>query len=428
MGQAQSGPEGPEGPEGPMGAQGPRGLKGDTGPTGPAGKDSATDPNTLVPLMAADNALLTNLGSQIAKSSTTLSDNVATSISNNQVSREQIVNSLTTKQTLLDAIANTLTTNVTYKNRIQGPAGTIADADSIAGTLKPRTLWCADGSVVGGTTTKICSTPDATTSFVVKTRKPDGTTQDRDILTELDRLNRIITGSAETGDVTINTAGGKWVFQADKKLKGPTGGGTLEDIRKITNTDTDFYIERKKGDASINWGFQNNGALDLPGTLSLPGEWKIANQENGNIHMYKGGDAGNWNLALVGGSRHISVGDKLYLTRGTWNLAAPTGGEWLALRKGDDTHATFWGDKNVTFYNGVHTANKFVLEGANGPWSIEKGSVGGVIDGNTANALFFRGPNGIIQARSQENGDFWTGRHFWAGDNFRSYKHGRWAI
>lgn len=173
MGQGQSGPMGPEGPEGPEGPRGLQGPKGDTGPMGPQGlpgkdgidgidgKDGASDPEEIAGKLSINNAFMTSLGSNIAKSSTELSNSVATYIGTNESIRSQIVGALQGRQDFLNKVADTLTTNNTYKSRITGPAGTIADMASLESSLRPRSLWCADGELCtisnkkwDGTTTK----------------------------------------------------------------------------------------------------------------------------------------------------------------------------------------------------------------------------------------------------------------------------------
>ena len=72
---------------------------------------------------------------------------MATALATNDTAKLQIINALVSQKLFLDNIANNLTSNTTYKNRITGPPGTIADAASLASTLKPNTLWCADGDL-----------------------------------------------------------------------------------------------------------------------------------------------------------------------------------------------------------------------------------------------------------------------------------------
>lgn len=63
-----------------------------------------------------------------------------------------MVNSLKGEQAFLNSLADTLTKESVYKNRITGPAGSMADATSLATTLKPKVMWCADG--------EFCNVPD----------------------------------------------------------------------------------------------------------------------------------------------------------------------------------------------------------------------------------------------------------------------------
>jgi hypothetical protein len=144
---------GPRGLQGLKGEQGPPGAKGDQGPIGPAGKDGVSDPAAVSDNLTKNNVFINSLGSSIAQASTDLSANVAKSIATNDVAKLQIINSLVGQKTFLDNVADNLTSNTTYKNRITGPPGAIADAASLTATLKPKTMWCADGG--------ICQVPDA---------------------------------------------------------------------------------------------------------------------------------------------------------------------------------------------------------------------------------------------------------------------------
>ena len=97
--------------------------------------------------MTKNNVFINSLGATIAKASTDLSTNVAKALATNDTAKLQIINALVSQKPLLDGLATTLTSDITYKNRITGPPGSIADASSLASTLKPNTIWCADGDL-----------------------------------------------------------------------------------------------------------------------------------------------------------------------------------------------------------------------------------------------------------------------------------------
>jgi hypothetical protein len=279
MGQSTSAIEGPEGPigeTGPMGPKGPIGETGPTGPTGPKGENATTDPGELIEYIKDDNVFINTLGTKIATASTELSNSVATAVSTNNVTREQIVNSLVEKKALLDNIAKTITENQLYKNRLKGDPGSMADMTSLESSLKPKTLWCADGSVISGKTTKVCSTPDFTNTLTIKTIGSDGTTKDRNILAELDRLNAIIEGNATSGNVVINTAGGKWSFEARGKLNAPLDA-QIDNVRTIRVADGDMYLKNTKADST--WTFGGNKDFTTPGKINMDHDWKIAPYE-----------------------------------------------------------------------------------------------------------------------------------------------------
>lgn len=139
MGQGQSGPVGKTGRDG------------ENGKDGAPGKDGASDPDVITAKLIENNAFINNLGTNIAKNATQLSTNVATQMASDNTTRTQLVNSISTKQEVLDSIANIMTSNSTYKNRIQGPPGSLADAEVLKSSLQPKTLWCADG--------ELCSIP-----------------------------------------------------------------------------------------------------------------------------------------------------------------------------------------------------------------------------------------------------------------------------
>ncbi len=152
------GPPGQDGEQGLQGLQGPQGPPGKDGAQGPPGPPGVSDPAQVVEKLKIDNTFMTSLGTNIAKNSTELATSVASSIGTSDAIRSQIVSSLQSRQEFLNALADKLTSDNTYKARITGPPGSIADLTSLENTLRPRSLWCADGD--------FCKLPSA--------KNPDG--------------------------------------------------------------------------------------------------------------------------------------------------------------------------------------------------------------------------------------------------------------
>jgi len=151
--------QGPPGQDGEQGLQGLQGLQGPPGKDGAQGPPGVSDPAQVVEKLKIDNTFMTSLGINIAKNSTELATSVASSIGTSDAIRSQIVSSLQSRQEFLNALADKLTNDNTYKARIIGPPGTIADDESIKLTFEKKSLWCADG--------ELCTIP---------TKKWDGST------------------------------------------------------------------------------------------------------------------------------------------------------------------------------------------------------------------------------------------------------------
>jgi hypothetical protein len=144
--------------------------------------------------------------------------------------------------------------------------------------------------VISGKTTKVCSTPDFTNTLTIKTISSDGATKDRDILAELDRLNAIIEGNATSGNVVINTAGGKWSFEPRGKLNAPKDA-QLDNVRTIRVPDGDFYLKNTKADATWTFGenksFTNHGNTTITANVNFGEDWRLLGEKD-NIVIKKG--------------------------------------------------------------------------------------------------------------------------------------------
>jgi hypothetical protein len=179
MGAAQSGPKGPQGekgergasgpigPMGPLGPTGPFGPKGDIGstgpagpvgprgldggPTGPAGKDGRdADSDIAIAGLASrwttNASFITELGNKVALNSVPLATNVVNGFMANAVRATDLASRIANTDNFLTKLGKTLTENETYKQALKGNTGDAGQPESIRLALRPKTLWCADGS------------------------------------------------------------------------------------------------------------------------------------------------------------------------------------------------------------------------------------------------------------------------------------------
>jgi len=139
------------GPIGLTGTMGPIGLKGDTGLQGIAGvSPSASD--VASSLLAKGNTFINALGSNIVSSASgsQFANNVANVIATGDTAApftKLIYDQLSDQNnTFITNLAGTLASNPTYQQMLQGPPGDITNPESLKSALKPKTMWCSNGT------------------------------------------------------------------------------------------------------------------------------------------------------------------------------------------------------------------------------------------------------------------------------------------
>jgi hypothetical protein len=149
---------------------------------------SAPDANRVSETLATNNVFLTALSNRMAASAVELGKNVAANLT--PTTKVEINEAIMRNATFRDELARTLTANSTYANAIRGPAGSIASPETVENTLKPKTLWCADGSS--------CATPSVTN--VVSLNSPNT------VLNNDFTANRWILHAPRTGEQSLYIA------------------------------------------------------------------------------------------------------------------------------------------------------------------------------------------------------------------------------
>lgn len=109
--------------------------------------------------LVTNPTFVTNVSNSIAAQSATLSSSVASSLASNQNFNAALQATLITNPTLADQVAKVLTSNETYRQKLQGPQGTIGTGDvSFSGNVNIPGTLTADGNVVLNKIAKIPST------------------------------------------------------------------------------------------------------------------------------------------------------------------------------------------------------------------------------------------------------------------------------
>jgi hypothetical protein len=272
------------------------------------------DLDKMVASLSSNNAFINNLSSSMARSSTALAQALAPLVAKDANFNNVITSQLKGDANFLGFVADKLTLDPVYKTRIQGPAGTITDATSVEGTLKPRTMWCS-------ATGDVCSVPDGNKSSLFPV--------DLTVGNRLSAKDAVVSGGGTFGNLTTS------------------GGGTFGNLTT--------------GDATVNGTFTATGGVNFNAgkTLNFATDQVVggaegqkegnAGQMGYNIH---GGTAARPHLGIVGGGRagqprRLRVWDELHATGsvGIGNDGSdgkfyftPGSDEWLRLHNKSGAH------------------------------------------------------------------------------------------
>ena len=159
------GPLGPQGPLGPKGETGPKGDRGDTGQTGQTGplgpkgdkgdkgeKGDKGDKGEKGDLPKASDfisnaAFMSDFSTGATSQLTQIGKNIISTLNTTDGFglRTKLSSDIATMGNFITAMADTLSA-APYIDKLKGKTGDSADINSLSATLKPFTLWCADGT------------------------------------------------------------------------------------------------------------------------------------------------------------------------------------------------------------------------------------------------------------------------------------------
>jgi hypothetical protein len=454
MGAAQSGPKGPQGekgdrgatgPIGPMGPLGPKGDKGDAGPkgdvgpagpvgprgldggpTGPAGRDA--DSNVAIDGLAArwstNASFITELGNKVALNSVPLATNVVAGLMNDTIRATELASRVANADNFLINLGKTLTTNDTYKQALKGNPGDLGQPESVREALRPKTLWCADGSFkYSDNSTKgslgVCMIPTNTTGANVYNYMSGIVNYENSAIKDYKKDPKSTLPDWRWTDNTVGNQG--------PILFGENGGAlgwNVMDANKgglAMTWDTQGNVNITK-DTKIGGNVKVSGNILQVGTLGLSNNWEsqaatmIDGSKNSQIvddrETYKA-------LMLVGnntsGKRQVKVFDDLEVTgnqringsldlNGGWRIDSDE--TWLYFRKGGEVKAKihmsggYWGLP----YRDAAGNQGYVHEWTNNAYQPKIGGGWG-IQGD-ASWLYFN-KDGTNRARVNSGGGLW---------------------
>lgn len=340
------GPAGPAGPIGPIGKSGVlnwdnltddqkvaivqllqqssidfKGPKGDTGDKGEPGLAGAS-PSLfdVANSLKSNSVLIENINNALIRDDT-FRQGVANILVSNPATREQIATYVSNLDNFRSAVARTLVAS--HLADIKGPKGDLGDPTVLESSLKPKTMWCADGT---------CIVPTGGNVYI-NSNLGIGTTAPESKLHVVD--NNIILGQNDNN---------KWYFHTPQDKR-----GNILYIAPRTNDNKPDWSKQfviDQGNVTINGNANISGKLITQTISSPPGNY--LNINNG---------AGSGRINFKGNT--IEIGDDVEISGGL-KVKGAIDGSAQSIRINDTrtenlTPSQYRGNKGV----GVHYEFKY---------------------------------------------------------------------